>query len=179
MVFSTLMSMLIVSPINHLKSIGPLSSISTEENTIFRGFQSSSGSHLAQQEFPAVKEKEIIFKLLGCDLIAGASSPLVCNVLIENVQNTERKIAIYANVSRRSFSRVVDNNGNEILASSAQLGSSSSERAAETYLTPGVPVRASISFEATPEGGVRLIDLGCYLYGPGGGSFDVEFLPGR
>lgn len=127
------------------------------------------------QDIPVVEEKGFTFQLEECVVTSGASSPLTCELLIQSNHNSERKLAIYAYASRRSFSRVVDVRGNEILASSAQLGSSSSDRAAEAYLSKGIPIRASVSFEAAPDGGIRIVDLGCYLYGNGGGSFDVEF----
>lgn len=179
MINLALLSVLVVSPIATLISPNLSHSTDIKSSIILDVTQSHSSPYLAQQEVPVVEEKGFAFEFLGCEVIAGASSPLVCDVLIENRQNTERKFAIHANTSRRSFSRVVDGNGNEILASIAQLGSSSSDRAAEVYLSPGVPIRASLSFEAPPERGIRVLDLGCYLYGNGGGSFDVEFLFGR
>ena len=179
MINLALISALVISPSVGLEFPNVLHSADVQRAVIVDTNQGDSNTYLAQQEFPVVEEKGIAFELSGCEVIAGASSPLVCNLLIENRQNSERKFAIYANASRRSFSRVVDGNGNEILASLAQLGRSSSERAAEVYLSPGIPLRASVSFEAVPEGGIRVIDLGCYLYGPGGGSFDVEFSFGR
>ncbi|MEO0404896.1 MAG: hypothetical protein AAF193_08500 [Bacteroidota bacterium] len=154
-----------------------LSSQSFKESVASEISTSVTGTLVAQQEeIPPVEERGVVFKYLGCETIPGASSPLTCEFLIENQSNRERRFELYAYASGRSFSRVVDSNGNEISASLVELGDSSSERVMQMDLSDGVPMRVRVSFEAVPDGGIRLIDLGCYLYGsPNGGSFSVEF----
>ena len=46
-------------------------------------------------------------------------------------------------------------------------------------MSEGIPIRASVTFESLPEDGISVIDLGCYLYGNGDGSFDIEFQVAR
>ena len=129
----------------------------------------------SEVDVAAVVEKGFTFEFLNCVVNPIASSPLTCNFKVENNHNSEKKLELYAFASRRSHSRVIDAQGNEILASAIQLGSSFSDRAVSTDFSPGIPMRLSLSFEAAPEGGIQLIDLGSYLYGNGGGSFDAEF----
>lgn len=130
---------------------------------------------LAQADVPVVEEKGFAFEYTGCTTYAGADSPLTCEFLVENRNRSEKKLAIYGYASRRSHSRMIDGRGNEILATSAQLGRAVSDRAAEVDMLEGIPLKASVTFEAAPEDAIIVIDLGCYLYGNGGGSFNVEF----
>lgn len=118
--------------------------------------------------------KGFTFQLLDCEIVTGASAPFTCNFLIKNDQDDRRQLGIYASPSTFWRSRVVDSQGNEILGILATFGEAMDEREAKAYLSSGVPLKASISFGDIPEGKITLIDLGAYLYGGGGGSFNVE-----
>lgn len=133
-----------------------------------------STSHIAQV-MPLAEESGFRFELAGCGSSANSSKPYTCNFLIENTHSSEKKLALYARSSGPWISKIVDNQGHEINAVSVSIGSNTSDRAAETTLIPGAPIRASVSFATIPDRGLRLIDLDCFQYGPGGHSFSVQF----
>lgn len=151
-----------------------LAFVSNNQSTVFKAPSVSSATSLAQV-MPLAAESGFRFELASCDAIPNSSEPYTCNFLIENTHTSEKTLALYAQSSGRWVSKIIDNQGHEINAVSASLGSNTSERAAETTLTPGAPIRASVSFETIPDGGVRLIDLDFFQYGPGGHSFSVQF----
>jgi hypothetical protein len=124
---------------------------------------------------PPVVEKGINFELYNCKSVKGARRPFTCNFLVTNQNNSKKKVAIRTYESYAGRSLIIDGNGNVINASYAKLGDIASERAAETYLFPGAPIKLTVDFDAVPVNKLSRIVLICYLSGGGGGGFDVIF----
>lgn len=139
------------------------------------GSHSNSAPIFLAQEIPAIQENGFVFEFLGCETTPNSDMPLTCDVLVENTQDEEKQLDLYAGLNNSNFSRVIDASGNEIFASSATLGKSEGTGYARAFLPSGIPLRASLSFNEVPEGGIRILDIGCYVYGAGGGPFDIEF----
>jgi hypothetical protein len=140
--------------------------------TIDANNQSSFSSNLIAQEIPAIQEEGFVFEFIGCESTPNTDLPLTCNFLVENSQESERILRIYG-YSSSYYSRVIDAVGNEIYASSAQLGNDSDDSFAQAALPSGIPLKASFSFSQAPEGGIRILDIGAYTDSTS--FFDVEF----
>ena len=128
---------------------------------------------LIAQEIPAIQEGGFVFEFLGCETTPNTDVPLTCNFMVENTWDSERELQLAGYNSSNYFSRVIDAGGNEIFASSARVGNSSGARYAEAVLPSRIPLRASLSFNQIPEGGIRILDIG--LYNRSTRGFDVEF----
>ena len=93
---------------------------------------------LIAQSIPAVQQEGFIFEFLGCEVTSDTDIPLTCNFLIENSQELERRLTVYAYNGNTYFSRVIDASGNEIFASSINLGSTSGEQYAVAEFPSGI-----------------------------------------
>lgn len=133
--------------------------------------QSSDYSDLLAQEIPAIQEEGFVFDFLGCVSTPNTDIPLTCNFLVENSQESEKRLRIYGNLSSSYYSRVIDASGNEIIASSVELGSASGSGYATLDLPSGIPLQASFNFSQAPEGAIRILDIRAL----GNSTFDVEF----
>ncbi len=122
-----------------------------------------------------VIEKGFTFELVGCKNNTNTVPAFMCNLLIESDHNDERILSLHAASSRRWRSRFIDSQGNEVTSSLVKIGEREGDREVKADLSPGIPIKASVYFDASPESGLKLLDLGTYLYGNGGGSFSVEF----
>jgi len=122
------------------------------------------------QEIPAIQESGFVFEFLGCETTPNSDIPLTCEFLVENTQDSE--VALYLYARSGNPSRIIDASGNEIVASSVQLGSSSSVNSTSTDLPSKIPLKATLFFESAPEGGIRILDVGCFA---NSNYFDVEF----
>ncbi|MFK8183991.1 MAG: hypothetical protein AB8B99_11500 [Phormidesmis sp.] len=132
--------------------------------------QPSDTAPLLEQEIPAIQEERFVFDFLGCESTPNTDFPLTCDFLVENSQVAERQLYIFA--SGGPGTRVLDTNGNEMIASSVQLGSSISNSSVYKNMPSKIPLKATLSFARAPEGGIRIIDISC---SNNRSVFDVEF----
>lgn len=131
--------------------------------------QSNDEPEFLAQISPVVRENGLDFELLSCEVIAGASSPLQCEFLIENpTSNPDRTIAIYDNQN----TYVIDSRGNSIRASNVDMAGSGKNHA---DLPSNVPIRATVLFEGVPEDEIRLINLYCYSLAGEVLLYEVQF----
>lgn len=133
--------------------------------------------NLIAQDYPAIQSDGFVFEFRGCESTANSDRPLRCDFLVENVDGQRRSLGIYANNHPQERSRVIDAAGNEISGSFIEFGSLSGSGRATNELSSGIPVRASIWFPESPQGGIRLFDVSYYYYGSGvsSGSGNAEF----
>ncbi|TYQ23758.1 hypothetical protein PseudUWO311_21395 [Pseudanabaena sp. UWO311] len=130
-----------------------------------------------KDQIPPVVEKGFAFEMLGCNVLQEFSRKLRCSFYVKNLQSSRRKLAIRTYDSYRGNTIFLDKDGQQVTASSATLGSSTSLRSAEAYLYPDTIVRLDIIFNGAPKQGtgLQLVELNLYAYGNGGGSFVVPF----
>ena len=143
-----------------------LKSISSNSNGQFLDLDD-----LISQSIPTIQQEGFIFEFLGCEVILDTDMPLNCNFLIENSQELERRLTVYAYDSNAYFSRVIDAGGNEIFASSVDIGNASGNKYVIAEFPSGIPLKASFKFSQAPEGGIRIVDIRARS----SSVFDVEF----
>ncbi|MEO0404897.1 MAG: hypothetical protein AAF193_08505, partial [Bacteroidota bacterium] len=114
---------------------------------------------LIAQEIPAIQVAEFTFEYLECIQTPNTDKPLTCEFLVENDQEGERTLRIYAYHLDSVFSRIIDVEGNEIPASYVEIGNSSGNRYANADLPNEVPLKVSISFDEVPVNGIRFLDI--------------------
>ena len=124
-------------------------------------------SVVAQLSHPVVTRQGLNFQMQECRT-EHSDLALRCDFLIANTQPNRVELYLY-----RRNSKMFDGEGNEIASTLVQLGSRSDKISASTVLPVGVPVKGSVFFSSRPQGGFRLIELGCYVYQMG--PFSVEF----
>ena len=144
--------------------------IETYEDTIIHNQNLEYQSSLIAQEIPAIREEGFVFQFLGCETAPLSDVPLTCEFLIENSQEEEKIFGLYSDYSSNP-TRVIDSSGNEIVATSVQVGSS--DPGSSIPFPSGVPIKATVTFGEAPDGIIKLLDIGCFIYQYGG--FDVEF----
>lgn len=134
-------------------------------------------SIVAAEKVPVEEDKGFVFQLLGCNVLQESSDQLRCSFYVTNINNSRKKLAIRTYDSYAGNTLFVDKGGQQVTASYAKLGSSTSKRSAETFLFPKTKVRLDIVFNgAPPKGtGLEMVSLAAYAFGKNGGSFDVLF----
>jgi len=129
------------------------------------------------QAMPSIVETDgFRFQLVGCEENPNVREPYRCNFLVENIGNRSREISIYGDVAPANTSSLNDSQGQQIFATSVTVAGTSQTYYAGTNSRPGVPFRASIFYEAIPDGDVRFIDVSCVALGGARAYFRAEFL---
>ena len=170
----SLLSALLLLPMNPHSIVSMYETpLLDSESIIVNHQRSGNSSTLIAQEFTAIQKEGFIFNFIECETTPGSDVPLTCEFLIENTQE-ERTFGLYTDSSSYP-TRIIDASGNEIIATSVKVGSSGPDSSAGTPFPTGVPLKATVTFGQSPEGGIRIFDVGCYIYLYGG--FDVEFRP--
>lgn len=144
-------------------SANEYSNISTVKNSLL---PHQTSAILVAQQVLDIQQGGFIFSFRGCQNTPNSDQPLTCNFLIENTEEGRRELRIY------SKSRVIDSDGNEILASSITIGNNTGNDA-RGVLSSGIPLRSSITFNKSPVGGIKLLELS--LWEQGANYFYVEF----
>lgn len=106
-----------------------------------------------------------IFELIRCK--ASGYNVTRCELAVEN-KREKRTLQIVVNKTR-----IIDDAGNEIIASQATLGSRNGRYGVINDLTTNVPVRASITFNGLIGEKINLLDISFYMQGTG--YFNAEF----
>ena len=131
--------------------------------------QSSDRRRFLAQTSMVVRENRFEFELLGCEVVAGASSPFQCDFLVKNPTNNQ-KATIAIRENRKTYA--IDSQGNSISASNVDMANSGKSF---IDLPPNIPVKATVFFEGMPEDDVVLINLSCYSIGGDVLRYDVQF----
>jgi hypothetical protein len=89
-----------------------------------------------------------------------------CNLVVTNKQQ-RRGLFI------RNPTRIIDNAGNELIASQFTLGANSGPTSAKNELSTNIPLKANIIFRGAISDNIILFDISSYA--DGRGYFNVEF----
>ncbi|MDZ8031404.1 hypothetical protein [Nostoc sp. DedSLP04] len=115
---------------------------------------------------PKLLEVEgFVFELIGCK--PGGYNVTNCELAVEN-KLEKRRLQIVVGKTR-----IIDDTGNELVASQASFGSKKGRYGIINDMSTNVPIKASVTFSGLIGENINLLDISCYSHGSG--HFNAEF----
>jgi hypothetical protein len=118
-----------------------------------------------QPTYPTLELEGFLFQFRGCQATE-KHDITQCDLVVTNKQ--PKRVLSIGNPTR-----IVDDAGNELIASQFTLGAISSKYGVENELSTDIPVKASVIFTGAIGENIKLFDIKAYVYQRG--SFNVEF----
>jgi hypothetical protein len=133
-------------------------------NTLRSTIVQKNDSPQETDNYITLEVENFLFQFRGCQLIQ--YNVTRCDLVISNKLS---KRVLYI----KNPTRIIDDAGNELIASGFRLGAVSSKYHVKNELSTNIPIKASITFQGSVSDNIKLLNIGAETHGRG--SFNVEF----